>query len=69
MVTKLETFLRAHGLKPAHVAREAGCSRQHLLRVRFGRMEPTRPMIQRITRACAALSRLPVNAGDLFDIE
>lgn len=46
--TLLEAFLQSHGIKPAHLAREAGYSRQHLLRIRTGRMEPTRRCIKAI---------------------
>src|SRR5256885_5792582 len=52
MPTKLETFLKSHRIKPAHLARESGYSRQHLLRIRMGRMEPTRRCIAAIVSAC-----------------
>lgn len=66
--TKLELFLRSRGIKPAHLARESGYSRQHLLRVRMGRMEPTRRCIVEIVVACRRLSRERVRASDLFDL-
>lgn len=66
--TKLEKYLKARGIKPAHLARESGYSRQHLLRVRMGRMEPTRPCIKAITGACQHLARERVTAAELFDI-
>ena len=69
MPTKLETFLKSHRIKPAHLARESGYSRQHLLRIRMGRMEPTRRCIAAIAAACRRLSREPVKASDLFDLE
>ena len=40
--TRLETFIRSRGIKPAHLAKVSGYSRQHLLRIRMGRMDPTR---------------------------
>lgn len=69
MPTRLERFLKAKGIKPAHLARESGYSRQHLLRIRLGRMEPTRRCIAAITGACRRLSGEVVRASDLFDLE
>ena len=66
--TKLEVFLKSRGIKPAHLARASGYSRQHLLRVRMGRMEPTRRCIAEIVSACRRLSRERVRASDLFDL-
>ena len=68
-MTKLETFLKDHGIKPAHLARESGYSRQHLLRIRMGRMEPTRRCIKAVVAACRRLAWLQVKAADLFDLE
>jgi len=69
MPTKLEPFLKSHRIKPAHLARESGYSRQHLLRIRMGRMEPTRRCIAAIVSACRRLSRQQVHAAELFDLE
>ncbi len=69
MPTRLETFLKSRGIKPAHLARESGYSRQHLLRIRMGRMEPTRRCIAAIAAACRRLSGENVRASDLFDLE
>ena len=69
MPTRLETFLKTKGIKPAHLARESGYSRQHLLRIRLGRMEPTRRCIAAIAAACRRLSGTPVRASELFDLE
>ena len=69
MTTRLETFIKSRGIKPAHLARESGYSRQHLLRIRMGRMEPTRRCIAAIVAACRRLSHEPVKAADLFDLE
>jgi hypothetical protein len=65
---KLEQFLKTRGIKPAHLARESGYSRQHLLRIRLGRFVPTRRCVAEIVRACRRLAREPVRAGDLFDL-
>ncbi|MFP5247452.1 MAG: helix-turn-helix domain-containing protein [Thermoanaerobaculia bacterium] len=69
MTTRLEAFLKSRGIKPAHLARESGYSRQHLLRIRMGRMEPTRRCIAAIAAACRRLSGEGVRASDLFDLE
>jgi len=69
MPTRLEAFLKSRGIKPAHLARESGYSRQHLLRLRLGRMEPTRRCIAAIAAACRRLSGESVRASDLFDLE
>jgi hypothetical protein len=67
-VTKLEAYLKAKGIKPAHLALHSEYSRQHLLRIRMGRMEPTRRCIKAIVSACRRLAREPVTASDLFDL-
>lgn len=67
--TKLEQFLKSRKVKPAHLARESGYSRQHILRIRMGRMEPTRPCIVAISAACRRLCGEPVRATDLFDLD
>ena len=69
MPTRLEAFLRSRGIKPAHLARESGYSRQHLLRIRLGRMDPTRRCIAAIAAACRRLSGENVRASELFDLE
>lgn len=69
MTTRLETYLKSRGIKPAHLARESGYSRQHLLRIRTGRMEPTRRCIAAIVSACRRLSHETVRAADLFDLD
>ena len=69
MNTRLEQFLKSRRIKPAHLARESGYSRQHLLRIRMGRMEPTRRCIHAIVAACRRLSNEQVRATDLFELE
>jgi predicted transcriptional regulator len=68
-MTKLEAFIKARKLKPLRVAFEADYSRQHLLRIRMGKMEPTRKCIKAITAAIRKLTREPVTASDLFDLD
>jgi predicted transcriptional regulator len=69
MPTRLETYLKSRGIKPAHLAKESGYSRQHILRIRKGRMEPTRRCIVAIVAACRRLAHENVRAVDLFDLE
>ncbi|HEV7590475.1 MAG TPA: helix-turn-helix transcriptional regulator [Longimicrobium sp.] len=69
MTTRLESYLKSRGIKPAHLARESGYSRQHLLRIRTGRMEPTRRCIAAIVAACRRLANEHVRAADLFDLD
>jgi predicted transcriptional regulator len=69
MDTRLERFLRTRGIKPAHLARESGYSRQHLLRIRLGRMDPTRRCMVAVTLACRRLSGEHVTAAELFNLE
>ena len=65
--TQLEQFIRSRGIKPAHLARDSGYSRQHLLRVRLGRMRPNLPCIATLTIAARRLTREPVTPLDLFE--
>ncbi len=67
--SRLEQFIKSRGIKPAHLARESGYSRQHLLRIRMGRMEPTRRCIAAIASACRRLSGENVRASQLFDLD
>ena len=60
-------FLKTHGIKPAHLARECGYSRQYLLRVRFGRLQPTWQCTRAVTAACRRLRREPVRPHDLVE--
>ncbi len=67
--SRLEQFIKSRGIKPAHLARESGYSRQHLLRIRMGRMEPTRRCIAAIASACRRLSGENVRASELFELD
>ncbi|HVT43894.1 MAG TPA: helix-turn-helix transcriptional regulator [Thermoanaerobaculia bacterium] len=64
--TRLERFLKRHGIKPAHLARESGYSRQHLLRIRKGEMEPGRACIAVLVGACRRLTQRFVRPEELF---
>ena len=67
-MTRIERFLKATNLKPAHVADFAGISRQHLYRVRLGAAEPTRLTMIWITDACGRLLHRHVRMTELFDL-
>ena len=67
--TKFDRFLRKKGIVKLELARKSGYSRQHLLRIRAGRMEPTRRCIKAIVEACRLITGEPVHAVDLFDLE
>lgn len=69
MGTKLEAYLRSHGIKPIALGRESGYSRNFILEIRSGRAEPTRKCIAAITFACHRLSGERVRAADLFELE
>ena len=59
-----------HDIMPMELVKASGYSRQHLLRVRQGTMEPTRPCISAIVRACRRiLADDSVSPMDLFDLE
>ena len=68
-VTRLEKFLKSRDIRPAHLAKASGYSRQHVLRIRMGRMEPTRRCIAAITAACRELSGEDVRAAQLFVLD
>src|SRR5436309_13856587 len=65
--TKLEWFLRSHCIRPTHFARESGYSRQHLLRLRLARMEPTRRCVLHLTEAARRITGEEISPRDLFD--
>lgn len=66
--TPLERFLTLRKIKTGDLARESGCTRQHILRLRKGAMEPTRLTIVAIVRACRRLTGQRVQAADLFHL-
>ena len=64
--TLLESYLRSRGVRPAHLARECGYERAHLLRIRMGRIEPTPACAVGIVYALRRLAREPVVLTDVF---
>jgi len=69
ILTPLELFIQDWNVKPAHLALKSGYSRQHLLRVRKGTMEPTRKCMRAIASALGRLVGFAVPAADIFDLE
>lgn len=62
----LESYLRSRGVRPAHLARECGYERAHLLRIRMGRVEPTPACAVGIVYALQRLVRESVVLTDVF---
>ena len=69
MKTRLEAFIRDHNLKPAVLAREAGISRQQLLRLRLGAADARMRTTVRVRDACSRLLLQNVRLSDLFAVE
>lgn len=69
-LARLGRFLRDNDLKPNELADVTGISRQHLMRLRYGRCEPTRPLMIWLTIACRRLlgGRRRVRVAELFDL-
>ena len=67
--SRLDSFLRKNKLKPVHVAREAGVSRQQLLRLRKGIANARIRTAVRLTLACGRLLGRLVALDELFDVE
>ena len=64
--TQLESYLRSRSLRPAHLARECGYERAHLLRIRMGRIEPTPACAVGIVYALRRLAREELVLADVF---
>ena len=64
--TLLESYLRSRGVRPAHLARECGYGRAHLLRIRMGRIEPTPAYAVGIVYTLRRLAREAVVLVDVF---
>jgi transcriptional regulator with XRE-family HTH domain len=67
-VTRLEVFLKQAGVKPSRLAARAGVSRQHLLRLRRGEMEPTRRMMVTLANAASQMCHRTVCTVELFEL-
>jgi tetratricopeptide (TPR) repeat protein len=65
-VTRLERFMQAQKIKPIDLARVSGYTRQYLLRLRQGLMDPSRECIVAIVDAASSLSGSTVRPEELF---
>jgi hypothetical protein len=64
--TPFDSWLRANGIKPLWLARKSGISRQTLSRLRRGLGHGTPRTRRLLLAACAAMTRRPVTALELF---
>lgn len=60
--------MRANGIRPAALAREAGVSRQQLLRIRSGRANVRMKTALRIRDACGRLISRTVSIAEVFEV-
>jgi transcriptional regulator with XRE-family HTH domain len=67
-LTRLESFLRGEGIRPSHLAHDAGISRQHLMRLRRGTSQPTLKMMIVLATAARRILGRKVEVPELFDI-
>ena len=68
-VSKLEAFLKANGIKPAHLARDSGVSRKHIFSLRMGTAEPTKHIMIALATSAQRILRRKVEVRELFDLE
>ena len=66
--TRLDSFLKASGVRPLHLAYDAGVSRQHVYRLRMGSAEPTRHMMVILATAAGRILRRKVDLVEMFDL-
>lgn len=67
-LSRLGLFIHETGLQPNVLADVTGVSRQHLYRLRYGQMEPTRPLMIWLTIASRRLLGRRVRITELFDL-
>jgi transcriptional regulator with XRE-family HTH domain len=68
VMTRLAAILKGNGVKPSHLARDAGVSRQHLLRLRCGTVDPTLHMMVILATAARRILGRKVSVGEMFDL-
>lgn len=66
--TPLAKFIAANGIVGRRFAEVSGVSRQHIYRLKTGRMEPTRPVMVWLTEAACYLVKRRVRVDELFDL-
>lgn len=67
-MTRLETYLKAWGVKPTVLARNAGISRKHLFQLRKGIAEPTRATMCKLVIAASAMRFRRVFMVEMFEL-
>jgi hypothetical protein len=67
-LARLGKFIRDNKVKTNELADVTGISRQHLLSLRYGRKEPTRPLMIWLTIACRRILNRRVRITELFDL-
>jgi transcriptional regulator with XRE-family HTH domain len=67
-MTRLDTYIQEWGVKPGVFARKAGVSRQHLLRLRNGTMDPSRAVMCKLALAASAMRNERVFITDMFEL-
>jgi len=68
--TRLEAFMKKHGIEPVALERASGLARQHLMKVRSGKSDVRRSTIVALVRGCRTLIKdSHVTAFDLFELE
>ncbi len=65
-LSRLGLFIRDNHVKPAQLADVSGVSRQYLLRLRYGRAEPTRQMMIWLAGGCRRILHRPVSVAELL---
>lgn len=66
--TPLDSYLRSHGIKVIVLARESGYSRQLLLRLRTGKVQPTLSCMIHIVAALQRITGDRVRAREVFGV-
>jgi predicted transcriptional regulator len=69
-ITRLESFMRTNGIKPAELAREARISRGYLYKIRSGKAGNFGILTAvRIRDACSRLTLRRVSIAEVFDVK
>lgn len=68
MLTRLEIFRASRGIPVGDLIAESGISRQHLLRMRKGELQPRRDMIAAVVSALRQLSLEDVQPEDVIEL-
>jgi transcriptional regulator with XRE-family HTH domain len=68
--TRLERFIHARGLLPAHVARASGVARSRLQLWRSGKSSPMLTTVRKLVQGMREMTGDPtVKANDLFPLD